>query len=233
MQFQSPLIPARLLRRYKRFLADVVLEDGREVTVHCPNPGAMTGLADEGARCWLEPAGAGRKLPFGWRLVELEAGHLANIDTSLPNRIVAEGLRAGQVPALAAYTQVRPEVRMGASSRVDFHLSGPGLPDAWVEVKSVTLRRGMLGAFPDCVTTRGARHLQDLADIAAGGQRAVMLFLLGRTDCTGVTIAGDIDPAYGRAFQAARVAEVEMLAHGCHISPAGIHLGAAVPVIEG
>jgi sugar fermentation stimulation protein A len=128
MRFQTPLIPARLIRRYKRFLADMALDDGTEVTVHCPNPGAMLGLAEPGMRCWLEAAPPGRKLPYGWRLVELPGGHMAGIDTGVPNRVVGAALRARAIPELAAYTEIRPEVRYGTASRVDFLATGPGLP---------------------------------------------------------------------------------------------------------
>lgn len=235
MRFPSPLVPARLVRRYKRFLADVVLEaDGREVTVHCPNPGAMLGLADPGARVWVEPStDSRRKLGYGWRLVELADGHLAGIDTAVPNRVVGEALRAGAVPALAGYASVRPEQRYGRASRVDFLLSGPGLPDAYVEVKNVHLRReGDLAEFPDCVTARGARHLAELADMVAGGARAVMLYIVQRTDCSRLALARDLDPAYGRAFDAARSAGVEAICHATRIDTDGVTLGATLPVNE-
>ena len=127
MRFASPLIRGTLVRRYKRFLADVMLEDGREVTAHCANPGAMLGLNAAGTRVWLEPVGdPRRKLGFAWRLVELEGGHFAGIDATLPNRLVAEALAEGAIPRLAGYASVRPEVRYGTRSRIDFLLSGSG-----------------------------------------------------------------------------------------------------------
>ncbi|KIQ70851.1 sugar fermentation stimulation protein [Wenxinia marina DSM 24838] len=179
MHFARPLVPATLLRRYKRFLADVALDDGTEVTVHCPNPGAMLGLDTPGARVWLEPTpGPTRKLPFGWRLVELPGGHFAGIDTGLPNRLVAEALVEGRIPALAGYRVHRPEVRYGQeNSRVDFHLAGGAEPDAHVEVKNAHLRRtGDLCEFPDCVTLRGTKHLRELASVAqSGGPRRPLL----------------------------------------------------------
>ncbi|MFD1914055.1 DNA/RNA nuclease SfsA [Halodurantibacterium flavum] len=231
MRFQSPLVRARLLRRYKRFLADFVLDDGREITAHCPNPGAMTGLADAGQPCWLQQASPGRKLGFGWRLVELPGGHLANVDTSLPNRVVAEALAAGALPGLEAYRTIRPEIRYGTASRVDFLLQQEGLPDALLEVKSVTLDRAGVGAFPDSVTLRGARHLRDLAEEVRSGRRAVMLFLLGRTDCHSVTVARDIDPAYAQAFDDARAAGVEMRALASRITTEAITHGREIPVL--
>ena len=224
MRFQTPLVPARLVRRYKRFLADMVLEDGRAVTAHCPNPGSMMGLAEPGMRCWLEPNDdPARKLKYGWRLVELGNGHMAGIDTSVPNRVVGEALRAGAIPELSGYADIRAEVKYGDRSRVDFLLSGGG-PDAYVEVKNVHLRRrGDIAEFPDAVTARGARHLAELARVAAAGHRAVMLYLVQRTDCARFALAGDIDPAYARAFAAA--AGVEVLVFGTRISTDGVTLG--------
>ncbi len=235
MEFARPLVRARLLRRYKRFLADVTLEDGREVTAHCANPGAMTGVAQPGAAVWLEPAAnPARKLQWSWRLTELPGGHLAGIDTAVPNRVVAEALAAGAIPALAAHARVRAEVRYAAASRVDFLLSGDGLPDAYVEVKNVHLRRtGSLAEFPDSVTARGARHLGDLAVMAAAGHRAVLLYVVQRTDCDAVALAADIDPAYAKAAAAARAAGVEMLAHATRITRAGVWLDRALPVVAG
>lgn len=231
MRFQTPLVPARLSRRYKRFLADAVLEGtGQEVTAHCPNPGAMTGLAQPGQRIWLEPV-TGRKLAFGWRLSEVAGGHLAGIDTGVPNRIVRAVLEAGGIPALAGYTSLRAEVAYGNRSRVDFLLSHPGRPEAYVEVKNVHLmRRPGLAEFPDCVTARGTRHLHDLAAVARAGGRAVMLYVVQRTDCTAMRLATDIDPTYSAAAAAARAAGVEMIAHGTEITVEGVRLAAPMPV---
>ncbi len=231
MDFARPLQRGRLLRRYKRFLADVMLDDGREVTAHCANPGAMLGLNAPGLPVWLEPNDDPRRsLRFAWRLVELPDGHWAGIDTGVPNRIVAEALRAGRVPALSGYDAFRPEVRYGAASRVDFVASGPGLPPAFVEVKNVHLRRRDDWAeFPDCVTTRGAKHLDELAAMVATGARAMMLYVVQRTDCARMRLASDLDPGYARAFAAARAAGVEAVAHGTTISPFGVALGAPLP----
>jgi sugar fermentation stimulation protein A len=233
MRFPKPLVPGRLLRRYKRFLADVSLEDGRIVTAHCPNPGAMLGLAEPGARIWLEPnADPRRKLGHGWRLVALGHGHLAGIDTAVPNRVVAEALAAGAFPALAGYTTVRAEVRYGAASRVDFLLRGPGLPDAWLEVKNVHLRReGDLAEFPDCVTLRGARHLRELAAMVAAGHRAILLYVVQRTDCARLRLAADLDPGYAAAAVEAGAAGVEMLAHATRIDTTGVWLDRPLPVL--
>lgn len=230
MRFQTPLVPARLIRRYKRFLADCRLADGREVTAHCPNPGSMLGLAEPGTQIWLEPNDDPRKrLKYGWRLVEHESGHFTGIDTSLPNRALRTALEARQVAPLADYDRVRPEVPYGKASRIDFLLTGDGLPDAYVEVKSVTLcRRPGLAEFPDSVTARGARHLAELSEMARSGHRALMLYLVQRTDCTGFALASDIDPAFAAAFDAARAQGVDVLVFGTHISPESVTVGPAL-----
>ncbi len=232
MRFANPLIRGTLLRRYKRFLADVSLEDGREVTAHCANPGAMLGLNAPGTTVWLEATGdPKRKLGFAWRLVEFEDGHFAGIDTTLPNRLVAEAMAEGRITGLAGYGSIRPEVRYGANSRVDFLLSGAGRPDAWVEVKNAHLRRtGHLAEFPDSVTARGAKHLRELAAMAVAGQRAVMLYVVQRTDCTRFRVAADLDPAYAAAFAAAQAVGVEALAHATRIDREGVWLGEPLPV---
>lgn len=226
MLFQTPLVPAVLIRRYKRFLADVRLADGREVTAHCPNPGAMLGLMEPGTEVWLEPNDdPKKKLNYGWRLSELGGGHWVGIDTSLPNKVVKEALEAGQVSALAAYKTIRPEVKYGTRSRIDFLATQPGLRDAYIEVKNVHLcRTACLAEFPDCVTARGAKHLHELSNMVAQGQRAVMLYLVQRTDCTRFMVAADLDPAYAAAYETARAAGVEMLFYGTRIDRTGVWL---------
>lgn len=227
MRFQTPLVPARLIRRYKRFLADIRLEENTvEVTAHCANPGSMMGLAEPGSRIWVEPNDDPRKkLKYGWRLVDHENGHFTGVDTSLPNRALREVITARGIPELAAYQTVRPEQKYGQNSRIDFLLQQHGLPDAYVEVKSVTLsRQPGLAEFPDSVTARGAKHLAELADVAAQGHRAVLFYLVQRTDCTSVTVAADIDPTYARAYADARAAGVDVLAYGTTITPEGIEI---------
>ena len=213
MKFARPLIRATLIGRYKRFLADMAL--GAEViTVHCANPGSMLGMAEPGMTCWLEPNDdPARKLRWSWKLVETGTG-LAVVDTAIANRVVAEALRGGFLNAGA----FRAEVRMGDRSRVDFVLGDGTL----LEVKSVTLVRGGWAEFPDSVTARGTRHLRDLADAARAGRPAAMLYLLARDDVARVRIAADIDPAYARAFDAARAAGVRMLALGTAITHTGV-----------
>jgi len=230
MRFDTPLVPARLVKRYKRFLADVRLEDGRIVTAHCANPGSMMGLAQPDTKVWIEPNDdPKRKLRYGWRLVDHENGHYTGVDTALPNRLLKAALIAHEVPGLPPYDLVRAEVKYARNSRIDFLLTGTG-PDTYVEVKSVTLsRRAGLAEFPDSVTARGAKHLGDLQAMVAAGHRAVMFYLVQRTDCTSVTLAGDIDPGYRTAFAMAQDHGVTVLAQGCRITPEAITLGAPLP----
>jgi len=231
MRFQTPLVPAVLLRRYKRFLADVRLEDGREVTAHCANPGSMMGLKDEGIKVWLEPNDdPKKKLKYGWRLVEHENGHFTGVDTSVPNRALKAALWAHQIPELADYETVRPEVKYGSNSRIDFLLSGEGRKDLYLEVKSVTLsREAGVSEFPDSVTARGAKHLEELMAMIDEGHDAMMLYLVQRTDAERVTLAPDIDPTYAETFRRAQAAGVKVLAYGCDISPTELNIGRPLP----
>ena len=231
MRFQTPLIPATLIRRYKRFLADCQLDDGSEITAHVANPGSMLGMKNTGLRIWLEPNDdPKRKLKWAWRLVDHGDGHFTGVDTGVPNKVLKAALMAGEVAGLTGYDLVRPEVKYGDASRIDFLLTGTNRPDTYVEVKSVTLsRRRGLAEFPDSVTARGTKHLAELSGMAVQGHRAVMLYLVQRTDCTSVTLAADIDPAYESAFSKARAAGVQVLALGCRISPDEITLGVPLP----
>ena len=232
MEFATPLVPARLIRRYKRFLADVRLDDGREVTAHCANPGSMMGLAEPGMKVWLEPNDDPRKkLKFGWRLVDHENGHFTGVDTTVPNRALKNALLAHDVPRLPPYESVLPEVKYGENSRIDFLLRGAG-QDTYVEVKSVTLSRVPgIAEFPDSVTARGTKHLAELSQMVVQGQRAVMFYLVQRTDSVAMKLAADIDPTYARAFASARKAGVEVLAQRCKISPTAISLGDPIPFL--
>jgi len=235
MKLPSDLVPATLIRRYKRFLADVALADGSTLTAHVANPGAMTGLQAPGARVWLSLSPSKtRKLPYSWELVEADFGNgpeLVGVNTLHPNAIVAEALADGAIPELAGYAGIRREVKYGAASRVDFLLEHPDRPLCYVEVKNVHLmRRPGLAEFPDSVTARGARHLDELAAMAARGARAVLLFVVQIGSSRQVAVARDIDPAYGRAFDRARAAGVEVLAYTCAIDHGGIVLTRKVPV---
>jgi len=230
MRFNPPLSAGRLKRRYQRFLADVDIA-GRIETVHCPNPGSMLGLDEPGSPVWLSVgASPDRKYRFGWELVQA-AGSLVGINTGQANGLVAEALARGRLKPLAGYEAVRREVVYGEGSRIDFLLEAPNRPPCYVEVKSVTLaRHPPLAEFPDSVTARGSRHLRELAAVAGRGGRAVMLFLVQRADCRQVEVARDIDPAYGRAFDAARRAGVEMLAYGCELSPMAIEVASPLQI---
>ena len=231
MEFATPLIAARLIRRYKRFLADVRLPDGTEAMAHCPNPGSMMGMADEGIKIWLEPNDDPRKkLKYGWRLIEQDDGHFVGVDTGVPNRVVGLALLAHQIAGLLPYDGVRPEVKYADKSRIDFLLSGA--VDTYVEVKSVTLSRTAgLAEFPDSVTARGAKHLEALTQMVAQGHRAVMFYMVQRTDCAALSLAADIDPAYAAAFARATKAGVQVLAYDCAIDPKGVTLRRPMPFV--
>ena len=224
MRFQSPLLTARLERRYKRFLADIILEDGSRVTAHCPNPGSMLGLAHEGQKIWVEPNDDPRKkLKYGWRLVELSECAFVGVDTSKANMIVKEALDARSIPGLDDYAHMRSEVKYGQNSRIDFLLSGDDGQQTYVEVKSVTLRRkGGWAEFPDSVTKRGKKHLNELEGMVSQGNRAVMLYLIQRTDCRSFRVAADLDPAYAAALEVAVSRGVEVMCLTTSISPHGI-----------
>jgi sugar fermentation stimulation protein A len=229
MRFAQPLVPARLIRRYKRFLADVDLGRGPELTVHCPNPGAMIGLAAPGSEMWLAPTVT--KLPYRWELVHAD-GHLVGINTGHPNAIVAEAVAAGRIPELAGYAEMRREVRYGINSRIDLLLSDPARPPCYVEVKNVHLRRGTWAEFPDCVTARGAKHLDELSAMVAAGARAVMVYLVQRVDCSHFALADDLDPGYARAFDRARGAGVEAICYSCAITTEGIDVDRPMAIIR-
>lgn len=226
MKFPEPLIPGTLVRRYKRFLADVVLADGSVVTAHCPNPGSMLSVDAPGAPVWLSPAANPlRKLRYTWELIEVD-GALVGINTGRPNRVAEEAIAAGAIPELAGYSRLRREVRYGRNSRIDLLLEGEGRPTCYVEVKNVTMKRDPRPEapleFPDAVTERGTKHLFELADRARAGERAVMLYLAQRADGIRLAIAGDIDPAYAQALRQATATGVEVLCYGCRVSTAEV-----------
>lgn len=240
LRYPEALVPARLIRRYKRFLADIRFPDGEEATAHCGNPGSMMGLAAPDSPVWLS-ANRNPSAKLGWRWeiatqATPEGSAAVGINTSLANRIVEAALRRGEIAPLRGYAEIRREVKYGSrNSRIDFLLSDPDLSDCYVEVKSVTLRRPdgpdpVAAEFPDAKTERGAKHLAELADIAATGDRAVMLYLVQRADCTHFRLAEDIDPGYAAAFRAAREAGVEAHCYDCTIAPEGIELKSALPI---
>jgi sugar fermentation stimulation protein A len=230
MQFPNPLERGRLVQRYKRFFADVVLDDGRELTAHCPNPGSMMGLNTPGLPVWLSRSDApNRKLPHTLELVEIDGG-LVGVNTMHPNRLAAEALAGDAIPELAGYATVRPEVKYGEASRVDFLLTSPDRPPCFLEIKNVHLSRGGgLAEFPDCVAARSLKHLRELAREVEGGARAVMLYVIQRTDCDAFDTAPDLDPAYAKGLIEAADRGVEILAYGCDIDHEAIRLVRPIP----
>ena len=223
MHFHAPLLPCTLKQRYKRFLADIILDDGREITAHVANPGSMMGMKEPGLRVWISPAAnPKRKLKFSWELTDLD-GVLVNVNTGHPNKVGEEGILAGQIAELTGYDTLRREVKYGERSRIDILLSDDGYkPDCFVEIKSVTLKRDINAEFPDAKTARGAKHLIELANMVHQGHRAVMLYLVQRGDCDTFSIADDIDPTYAKGLKDAVRAGVEVLCYGCDVTTDGI-----------
>ncbi|WP_312702839.1 DNA/RNA nuclease SfsA [Stutzerimonas nitrititolerans] len=234
MRFSTPLEAGQLVRRYKRFLADIVSDAGEALCIHCPNTGSMLNCMGEGARVWFQRSNdPRRKLPGTWELVETPQGRLACVNTARANRLVEEALLDGVIEELAGFTALRREVAYGLeNSRVDFRLDYPAGP-AYVEVKSVTLGFGdtAVAAFPDAVTLRGAKHLRELAALARDGVRAVQLYCVNLTGIEAVRPASEIDPLYAAALREAVAAGVEVLAYGVEISPEEIRLSRRLPVI--
>ncbi len=237
MRLPSPLLHGRLIKRYKRFLADIALDDGREITAHCANPGSMLGVAIEDAAVWVnEHQNPKRKLAFSWELVEI-GKTLIPINTSNPNKIAHEAIEAGVIPELTGYESIRREVKYGEASRIDLLLETPAAnrtgrtAPCYVEVKNVHLsRQPGLAEFPDSVTKRGARHLKELMQIAADGARAVMLFIVQRNDCRAFTPAADLDPAYAAGLKAAVAAGVETLCYDCEVTTVEVRLRRALEI---
>lgn len=234
MQFEFPLLEGRLVRRYKRFLADVVLSDGTTVTAHTPNTGSMLGCCTPGSRVWLRDSGSTtRKYPLSWEIVETDAGVLVGINTGLSNALVREAIEQGVIPQLQGYADIRAEVRYGSEkSRIDLLLSGhPQAPDCYVEVKNVTLAEQRTAMFPDAVSVRASKHLRELGAMAQAGYRACLCFCVQRADVDHVRPADHIDAAYGKALRQALAAGVEVLAYQARVTPQGVSLTDALPVI--
>ena len=217
------------MKRYKRFLADVTLESGEMVTAHCSNSGRMTGCNQPGQPVYLTfHDNPKRKLKYTWEMIEMPTS-LVGVNTLVPNRLVAKALESGQVPELAAYDQVATEVRVNQNSRLDLKLTGDGLPDVFVEIKNCTLVEDGCARFPDAPTTRGQKHLNELAKLKADGARAVIFFLVQRTDADRFSPADDIDPEYGRILRRVVKKGVEIFSYDVEISTVGIRLRNALP----
>ena len=231
MRFPAPLHDAVLIKRYKRFLADVELANGETVTAHCPNPGSMMGLKTPGSRCWLSHTDDPRR-KLAYTLEVLEADNtLVGINTNRPNRLAEDAVAAGVIPALAGYETLRREVKYGANSRIDLLLEDPGRPSAYVEVKNCHLMRTPgLAEFPDSVTSRGAKHLGELSDMVRQGYRAVQLFIVQRNDCDQLAPADDLDPVYAQALRDAAASGVEIMAWACAISLEEIEVAREIEV---
>lgn len=230
MKFTSPLARGTLVQRYKRFFADVALDDGGEITAHCPNPGAMLGLNAPGLRAWVSRSeDPKRKLARTLELVEADGG-LVGINTMHPNRLVAEALAADGLAELVGYSSHRREVRYGERSRVDFLLEAPARPRCWLEVKNCHLMRTPeLAEFPDCVAARSLKHLRELQAMVAEGDRAVVLFVVQRTDCAAFAACRELDPAFAKGLDQAADAGVEVLIYACDLSVDEIRIARPIP----
>lgn len=231
MKFTTPLIEGRLEKRYKRFFADVTLPDGETVTAHCANTGAMAGIKDPGLRVWLSPAdNPKRKLKYTWELVEAQNTLIGTLPVRA-NELAEAAVRDGRISELSGYASLRREVKYGENSRIDLLLESEDRPACWVEVKNVHwMRQPGLAEFPDGVTARGAKHLEELATKARAGERAVQLFIVQRRDCDRLRPAGDLDPVYADTIRRAAKDGVEVLAYGCDVSPEAISVSHAMQV---
>lgn len=235
MKYASPLVRGRLIKRYKRFLADVKLDDGTTITCTCPNTGSMLGLTEPGSILWLsESDSPTRKYRHTWEMIENDAGAgptLVGINTHLPNKLVTEAIEAGKIAPLKGYQSLKREQKYGANSRIDILLDDDDRGRAYVEIKNVHLmREAGLAEFPDSVTERGAKHLAELSEMVRDGHRAVMLYLVQRADANSFNLASDIDPNYAAAFKLAKAAGVEALAYRCRLSPEEIVIDRKIPV---
>jgi sugar fermentation stimulation protein A len=232
VKFDVPLIEGKLLQRYKRFLADVELADGRIVTAHSPNTGSMKGCCDPGSRVWLRADdNPNRKYRYSWEMVETVAKVMVGINTGLANRLVRDGIESGLITELHGYSRIRQEVPYGnENSRIDLLLEN-GDDKAFVEIKSVTLVENHIAYFPDAVSARGTKHLRELKNVAQQGQRAVIFYCVQRNDANEVRPADAIDPVYGQALRDALNCGVEGLAYAAQITPSGIELDRRLSLI--
>jgi len=232
MIFSPPLLRGTLIKRYKRFLADVALDNGDIVTAHCPNTGAMTGCAEPGFIAYLSVSdNPKRKLPYTWELAQTKDGHFIGINTHNANKLVAQALNNKGIDTFSTIDTYNSEVTPpGGSSRFDFACTTQGQTE-YIEVKSVTLARGSNGYFPDAVTTRGQKHCNELASLATAGVKTTLLFCVQHTGIQSVSVAEDIDPNYAIALKNAQRKGVQVLAYGCTIDEQKIQLNQPLPVI--
>lgn len=222
MIFSKPLLKGHLIKRYKRFLADIELEDGTCVTVHCPNSGAMQGLTNPGTPVWVSTSpNLNRKLAHTWEMAEVD-GTFVGMNTSNPNHLVEEAIHAGVIQELQGYASLRREVTYGKNSRIDILLQNQDGLLTYVEVKNVHLRRGKIAAFPSSVTARGAKHMRELSDMVRQGHKAYVVYVVQRNDCEGFEIASDIDPLYGEETVNAIKNGVIPLVYACEVTPSAI-----------
>ncbi len=233
MHYTTPLSEGRLIRRYKRFLADVELADGSVITAHTPNTGSLAGCCIPGSRVWLRDSGnPERKYRLSWELVEALPGVLVGINTGLPPALVQEALGEKHIKELKGYDSVRPEVKYGKeNSRIDLLLTGKGKPDCYVEIKNVTLAKNGIAYFPDAVSTRAAKHLRELEHMVANGHRGVIFFCVQRADTQEVRPADHIDPEYGKALRRALKHGVEAVAYAAQVAPNGVTLKTKLAII--
>ncbi len=231
VQVELPTIEGRLVRRYKRFLTDVIGPDDELIVAHCPNTGSLKGCLQEGARVILRDSqDPKRKLRFTFQTIEVD-GTWVNVDTGMPNTLVSESIGAGLIPDLAGYSTVRREVKYGKSSRIDALLEAPDQPACYVEVKSTTLVDGKVARFPDAVTSRGLKHLHELREMVSAGHRAVIFFCVSRGDVTHFSPADDIDSAYGKALREVVNDGVEAMAWSTHVTPTSFELHKPLKII--
>ncbi|QYJ97014.1 DNA/RNA nuclease SfsA [Shewanella alkalitolerans] len=232
MIFTPPFEQGKLLRRYKRFLADVLLDDGSEITIHCPNTGSMRNCLFPGERVWFSTSdNPKRKYAHTWEQASSDEGHIIGINTGRANALAAEAIEAGVISELTGYDRLRREVKYGSeNSRIDLLLESEDKPACYIEVKSCTLLEQGQGYFPDAVTTRGQKHLRELMEMVKQGHRAVLLFVVQHTGITTVAAARHIDPEYAELLTQAHQAGVEILAYSCELSPSAAKLIKSCPV---
>lgn len=232
MQFAKPLLKGTLVKRYKRFLADIELDSGELITAHCANSGALLGVNDPGLSVWVsESDNPSRKLKYTWEMAQV-SGVMVCVNTSWPNIIVAEAIQKQVITELSGYASLKREVKYGQNSRLDILIQDPDKIDCFVEVKSVhVMRSNFIAEFPDAVTSRGAKHLLEMVNVVREGKRGVMLYLVQRNDCHCLKFAADIDPVYAETAAQAKAQGVEFYAYYTEVTPTGIMIKAPIPVI--